>query len=163
MSCQGWLSVPKDLEDERVRHSSPAFGGPDLYFRASDGDVAVDRRCGEGTKRKRLAHTDEKRTPLMGRLWRRHASTRTGVVPWEWSRAASGDRRRGRRQMVPGNQGFLVVLGKCEGCLCSQETLRERASSMVQTSGLFHGKVGRFISVGCERVAWGWRPGAFRQ
>ena len=61
--------------------------------------------------------------------------------------------------MLPGNQGFLVVLGKSEGCLCSQETPRERTSSMVQTlelsSGLFHGKVGRFISVGCERVALG--------
>ena len=28
----------------------------------------------------------------------------------------------------PGNQGFLVVFGKCEGCLCSQETLRERTA-----------------------------------
>ena len=63
--------------------------------------------------------------------------------------------------MVPRNQRFLVVLGKCEGCLCSLETLWERTSSMVQTlemsSGLFHRKVGRFFSVGCERVAWGWR------
>ena len=69
--------------------------------------------------------------------------------------------------MVPGNQGFLVVLGKCEGRLCSQETSRERTSSMVQTlelsSGLFHGKVSRFLSAESERVAWGWRPGAFRQ
>ena len=69
--------------------------------------------------------------------------------------------------MVPRNQGFLVVLGKCESHLCSQETPRERTSSMVQTlelsSGMFHGKVGRFISVGCERVAWGWRQSAFRQ
>ena len=69
--------------------------------------------------------------------------------------------------MVPGNQGFLVVVGKCEGHLCSQETLWERTSSMVHTvdlsSGLFHGKVSRFISAGSERVAWGWGPGAFRQ
>ena len=69
--------------------------------------------------------------------------------------------------MVPGNQGFLVVLGKCEGCLCSQETLWERTSSMVQTLelsfGLFHGKVSRFFSVGSQRVAWSWGPGAIRQ
>ena len=44
-----------------------------------------------------------------------------------------------------------------EGRLSSWSALWERTSSVVQTlelsSGLFHGKVSRFVSAGSERVA----------
>ena len=99
-----------------------------------------------------MAHTDDKRTPLMGQALaeaRNHKARTHPELSWEWSRAAGGDHRRGRRQMVPRNEKFLVVCGKCDG---SQETLQERTSRMVQTlelsSGLFHCKVSRFVSAG---------------
>ena len=119
---------------EVIAEGLTLFGGSQLAMDAT----VVSPLHADGTHRRKADTTDGQ---SIGGGTQAQGKNIPRVVPWEWSRAAGG-RRRGRRQIVPANQGFLVVLAA-------------KAACVPRSTGLFHGKVSRFISVGRRKLGTG--------
>ena len=155
--------APSHISDARrlevIAEGLTLFGGSQLAIDATvvsplhaDG---THRRKSDTTDGQALAEARKHKERTYPELCRGNGRARLVVIAGEvggrWSQET---------------KDFLWCLASAKAA-CVPRSLRERTSSMVQTlelsSGLFHGKVGRFISVGCERIAWGWRRGAFRQ